>query len=226
MKQRNEIVSSLRIQFARFKLARYGNAEEIFTKYFQKKYWAGGGEETVSGASSTLEYTENIRRAIPELLTRLKVTSILDAPCGDFNWFSQIDLPPGVSYLGADIVAPLIKSNISKFEKANIKFQQLNIVSDKLPETDLWLCRDCLFHLSNADALSAIQNFRSSRTNYLLVTTHTQCKTNRDIPTGYFRELNLELPPFNFPKPLEYIDDWIEGFSERKIGLWRREDLK
>lgn len=45
------------------------------------------------------------------------------------------------------------------------------------------------------------------------------------MPTGSFRALNLELPPFDFCKPLLYIDDWIEGHPIRKLGLWEKQAL-
>jgi hypothetical protein len=35
--------------------------------------------------------------------------------------------------------------------------------------------------------------------------------------------LNFELPPFNFPKPLQYIDEkTVEpcGWTDKKLGLW------
>jgi len=52
-----------------------------------------------------------------------------------------------------------------------------------------------------------------------------ECTENTDIPTGYYRQLNLELPPFGFCKPMVYIDDWIEGYPVRKLCLWSRQAL-
>ena len=47
-----------------------------------------------------------------------------------------------------------------------------------------------------------------------------------DIPTGAGRELNLELEPFNFPPPLDAIDDWVTGYRPRKMALWSREQIE
>ena len=49
---------------------------------------------------------------------------------------------------------------------------------------------------------------------------------NSDIPTGAFRELNLQLPPFSLDKPLRVIDDWIEGHPVRRLGLWKPEVVR
>jgi hypothetical protein len=94
-----------------------------------------------------------------------------------------------------------------------------------LPQADLWLCRDCLFHLSYKDIAIAIQNFLTSDIRYILTSNHQNCTKNKDITTGSFRLLNLELPPFNLGKPIMVIDDWIEGFPERQLCLWERNTL-
>ena len=101
----------------------------------------------------------------------------------------------------------------------------LDIRHDALPPTDLWICRDVLFHLSSADIYSTLSNFVDSGIEYVLFTTHPQCRRNRDIPTGAFRQLNLEIKPFNFPEPALRIDDWIEGMAVRQICLWRRDGI-
>ncbi len=88
----------------------------------------------------------------------------------------------------------------------------------------MWLCRDCLFHLSNHDILLVIENFFRSNVKYLLTSTHSNCE-NEDIQTGSFRQLNLQKEPFNFGKPIALIEDWIEGYPVRHLALWEREVL-
>ncbi|MCZ6717316.1 MAG: class I SAM-dependent methyltransferase, partial [Gammaproteobacteria bacterium] len=104
-------------------------------------------------------------------------------------------------YIGVDIVAPLIAASQEKFGNENTRFVHLDIISQKLPDADLWLCRDCLFHLSYDDIFSVIGNFLNSDIRYLLTSTHPECDRNIDIPTGHFRLLNMELPPFSFCRP-------------------------
>ncbi|PJB64155.1 MAG: glycosyl transferase [Armatimonadetes bacterium CG_4_9_14_3_um_filter_66_14] len=207
----------------RLRFRAFRDAEQLFTHYYTVNRW--GNKESVSGAGSTLEYTENIRRGIPRLTERLGVKTILDAPCGDYNWFSHIPRAKGPTYVGGDIVEPLVRRNQEVFGDATTCFRQLDVIRDELPAAELWLCRDCLFHLSNADVFLTIANFLRSDVRYWLTSTHPECEQNMDIPTGSFRLLNLELPPFGFCKPQVTLDDWIEGFPARLLGIWEREEL-
>jgi hypothetical protein len=208
----------------RRRLARIGNAKQVFLHHYEVNAW--DNEESVSGPGSTVAYTENIRKEIPRLVKKLGVSSILDAPCGDFNWFRMIEWETNISYIGGDIVEPLVESNQRLYENQTTKFINLDIVQDRLPAADLWLCRDCLFHLSNRDVLLVLDNFLKSDIRYLLTSIHPDCDKNADIPTGSFRLLNLQLPPFRFGKPLQVMDDWIEGYPVRELVLWERETLK
>jgi hypothetical protein len=198
--------------------------KEVFSHYYEVNAW--GNEESVSGSGSTIQYTENIRKMIPQLVNDLGVLVILDAPCGDYNWFRMIDWEREITYVGGDIVEALVERNQSNYGNSNTKFINLDIVHDVLPRADLWLCRDCLFHLSNCDILSVINNFLNSDIRYMLTTTYPNCDRNINIPTGSDRLLNLQLPPFSFGKPIRVIDDWIEGYSVRQLALWEREALR
>ncbi len=160
------------------------------------------------------------------MINKYQLKTILDAPCGDYNWFRLVERGNHVKYIGGDIVEPLIEKNNECYSSDNTAFIVLDICNDKLPQADMWLCRDCLFHLSHEDIRKVIKNFLSSEVPYLLTSIHTKCTANKDIFTGNFRLLNLELPPFNFCQPILYIDDWIEGFPERKLGLWSKEMLE
>jgi Methyltransferase domain len=200
---------------------RTGQRQRVFSKIVEGNAW--GSAESVSGPGSTLEYTENIRREIPTILRDRKIKSMLDAPCGDYNWARHLPRD-GITYIGADIVPALIKAN-AKYTDSTTSFRVLDIIEEPLVEVDLWLCRDCLFHLSNADIRKALANFRKSRIKYLLTTSHWQATANRDIKIGGFRLLNLELPPFSFPKPRAAITDFIDGYPPRILGLWHRDDI-
>ena len=197
--------------------------EQLFSHYYETGLW--NSEESASGPGSTLEYTENIRREIPLLIERLGIRKILDAPCGDYNWFQSIPRSDDVEYIGGDIVKALVKHNQDVHGNRNTRFVHIDILMDKLPEADLWLCRDCLFHLSNEDVFLAFRNFLNSGMRYLLTSTHTECMENTDIPTGRFRELNLERAPFNLGIPAVAMDDWVEGFPVRKLALWERDQV-
>ena len=194
--------------------------KKIFTSHYLNNIW--GSEESVSGLGSTLEYTSHIREEIPKLLEFYKIKVLLDAPCGDYNWFQTLNRPADVKYIGGDIVEELVIQNQIKYSNSNTKFIHLDITSNPLPPADLWLCRDCLFHFSYEDIFKTISNFLKSDIKYILTSIHTECTQNTDISTGDARQLNLELFPFLFPKPILYMKDWIPGFTVRSLGLWTK----
>lgn len=195
----------------------------VFPWYYDKNVCKD--TETVSGPGSTVRYTKNIRAKLPGLIKDLKVRTILDAPCGDFNWFRLVELPKDVYYIGGDIIRPLIVKNQALYGNADRTFVCIDITKDKLPDADIWICRDAFIHFSDEYIFLSVRNFINSSIRYILTTSYTESGKNRDIPTGFFRLLNLELPPFNFPKPILTIDDWVDGYPVRKLCLWERQAL-
>ncbi|MHB1100402.1 MAG: hypothetical protein ACYCZR_12685, partial [Burkholderiales bacterium] len=109
-----------------------GNKQEFFSKMYETKLW--GSEESASGPGSTLEYTENIRKELPRLFNDLGVESILDAPCGDYNWFRHVQRSPSIRYHGADIVSALIAKNQDVYGNQCTSFSVVDIRTDRLPE--------------------------------------------------------------------------------------------
>ena len=201
-----------------------GAAKGVFQDHYETNFWANA--ESVSGAGSTVEYTANIRKMIPQIVEELGNKVILDAPCGDYNWLRMIEWKTPITYTGGDIVKPLVKRNRALYESDGRTFIDLDILDDPLPPADLWLCRDCLFHLSERDIFLALDNFLKSDITYILTSNHSDCDINFDIPTGSFRLLNLQLPPFCLGKPIRLIDDWIEGYPVRHLALWSRQSVK
>lgn len=196
------------------------NTAEIFTEYYKTNFWQN--PETLSGDGSTSEYTETLRKQLPILFAKLEVATLLDAPCGDYNWFQHVLRPTGLQYTGGDIVGELIERNNQIFSNETTRFVTLDIITDKLPPAQLWMCRDVLFHFSNEDIFKTLSNLVRSDIDYFLTSSHTEVRENEDIPTGWFRLLNLREPPFNFPEPILEINDYVKGFPVRKMGLWTR----
>lgn len=178
----------------------------------------GGLPETACGGGSTLAATEHLRGRLPATLRYLRVRSLLDAPCGDFNWMSRVNLGD-ITYVGADYSAQnlIAASNRSSSQV----FHQLDIITDALPQADAMLCRDFHQHLPTEMAVAALRNFIASGTRWLLATSHSN-EVNTDIAeAGDFRPINLMRAPFNFPKPVAAIDD--PPGSGRILGAWSRE---
>lgn len=199
---------------------RGANAEAIFREIYERNLW--GDSESVSGRGSTLGRTTVIRRELPALLFEVGARSILDAPCGDFNWMQYTELGQ-VTYIGADVVPSLINRNRQLYGSDGKEFVTLDITRDSLPRVDVILCRDCFIHFSFRDIRAALANFKKSNSEYLFVTTHTEVREHRNIATGEGRNVNLRLPPFNFPEPLKIV---VENAEFGKcLGVWRLEEL-
>lgn len=180
---------------------------ETFTEIFQKNLWAS--PESVSGGGSEMQNTEVIRRELPVLLQKFGITSILDIPCGDWNWMKSVDLC-GASYIGADIVPDLIERNKANYP--NVDFRVLDLTSDSLPKVDLIFVRDCLGHLSNDNVSLALRNCQESGSKYLLATSFTKWDMNPDIQNGGWKCINLMIPPFQL-NPIYLInEDCKEGY--------------
>jgi hypothetical protein len=194
-------------------------ARARFSYIFQTNLW--GGKDSVSGWGSDQSQTAVVRAELPDLLSDLEVSSLLDAPCGDLHWIKQIELPIH-KYIGADIVPRLIASNRENFGTDRRQFLCADLRNDDLPRVDAILCRDCLVHLSFRDGLAAIRNIVRSGATYLLTTSFPDETENRDIFTGDWRRLNLERPPFNFPPPIKSIVEATYPEHGRKcLSVWK-----
>lgn len=192
-----------------------------FDRIYKENLW--GSSESLSGGGSTLWSTRQIRIDLPILFKKLGIKTLLDAPCGDLNWISTMDLN-GINYIGADIVPALIANSRKKHPDRDLRV--LNIVSDPLPSADLILCRDCLGHLCFTEIFLALHNMIRSGSRYLL-TTHfavTVTDKNRDIRTGGWRPINLEKEPFHLPPPgeilLEHFKSKKGQFEDKSLALW------
>jgi SAM-dependent methyltransferase len=216
----------IRRKIAVSKILSLPTPEERFTWIYENDYWQS--KESVSGTGSTLKYTANLRKELPPLFSKFGIQSILDAPCGDFNWMSRLLAEVDVRYIGGDIVKPLIRSLNERHGSDRVSFVHLDLISGTFPSADLMICRDCLFHLSYADTQAVLKNFIASGIPYLLTTSHKNNGTvvNCDIQTGSFRVMDLFASPYNFPTdPLVRIDDWVAPDPEREMCLWRREQV-
>lgn len=188
---------------------------KIFRDIYENNTW--GSDETKSGVGSELKYTIEIRKELSLLFKELKTESLLDIPCGDVNWIQSMDLH-GIRYVGCDIVPEAISRCRRLMPCAS--FFVADIVSDELPMCDTILCRDCLVHLCDGDAVMAIENMKKSGALYLVATTFPHIRNNSDCRTGGWRPINLELFPFNMGKPVRIIDEG--GFwTDKSLGVWK-----
>jgi hypothetical protein len=206
----------------------------MFSNIYESRAWGDG--ETVSGPGSTLEYTAAFRDDLARLLRELGTRTLLDVPCGDFNWMGEVvrgielGIERGIElYIGADVVPGLIERNQIRHADPARTFLHLDITAGPLPQADVILCRDCLVHFSLEDVDSALRCIKESGATWLITTTFTGPRENEDIPTGYWRPLNLERPPFNFPPPLRLIDEKCQrgdgAYADKHLALWKIAEL-
>jgi hypothetical protein len=197
---------------------------EAFRYAYRTNLW--GGAASPSGPGSDLDQTAQLRLTLPELCRRLGVRTLLDLPCGDGHWMAAVALPD-IRYVGADLLPEVAARAAARSPDRH--FLSLDLTVSALPPADLLLCRDCLVHLSFGDIARAVANVRRAGIRYFLATTFPDEPTNRDITTGDWRPLNLEQPPFGFPRPVEILSEGCtEGggvFADKSLGLWRVADL-
>lgn len=206
--------------------------KEKFSEVYDKNLFAG--RKSRSGEGSDDVQTEIIRREIPKVIKDYHIKTFLDAPCGDWYWMSQT--PLGVEkYFGVDIVNSMIKKNQEKYGNSSTVFKSLNLTTDPLPSADLIFSRDCLVHLSYEDALNILKNFKKSGAKYLLTTTFTNRDKNSDLIDEhgnvlFWRTLNMQLSPFNFPDPILLINEGCTedngNYTDKCLGLWSLSDIK
>jgi hypothetical protein len=203
--------------------------KEIFQDVYTN--WRfGGWPESKSGGGSTLEETEDIRQQIKQLVKDKEIKSVIDVPCGDFNWMKDI-VYSFESYTGCDIVPELIADN-QKYANQIIKFQEFDITQNEISEADLLIVRDVIGHLSLEDGKKAITNILNSKCKYLLTTTwynlndenYNHENRNNTVTldaqwergAAAFYPVCLHSEPFNFPKPEFYIEEKpkVDGYDD------------
>ena len=194
---------------------------ERFERIFENNLW--GGEESKSGVGSTLDATTKLRAGLLEIIEATKCRVLVDCPCGDFNWISEIAAAVE-RYIGADVVAALIDKNNRRYATEKITFMTKDLTREALPQGDLFICRDCLVHLSFQNCRRAIENIKQSGAKWLIATTFTSLESNIDIEDGDWRALNMQASPFFFPSPVSTIvEDCTEAdgaYRDKSLGLW------
>lgn len=201
--------------------------KKLFTDKYKTNYW--GSLESVSGYGSEFIATTKIRKALPKIFSKLNITTLLDIPCGDFNWMRHVDMSYLKKYIGADIVTKLIEVNQSKYSSKKHFFVELDVINDTLPTVDMIFIRDCMVHITNKEIAKTISNIKKTKSKYLMATSYSSVTKNQDTHLGKWRPINLQIPPFSLPKPLLTIDtdyaDRGKYYSGNSMSIWDIKDL-
>ncbi|MDB2682719.1 class I SAM-dependent methyltransferase [Alphaproteobacteria bacterium] len=202
------------------------DTESVFTDIYKKNKW--GDEESISGPGSTLDETEHLRTELDALFKKLNLKTMVDLPCGDFNWFKEIDYK-FEKYIGCDIVQALIDENNEKYSDNHHFFQKLDCLTEEIPQCDLFFCRDLLIHFSNDDIFRFFDNILRSDIKWVMIS-HAVNHPNENIKTGQGRLVNLTAAPFNLPQPATIIMENAKVNNGRwkdirSMALWRKDDI-
>lgn len=207
--------------------------KEVFTSIYRANIW--GCDETRSGIFATQPLTQVVRNLLPHVFDALNIRTLLDAGCGDCNWMRFLPFDRFEKYTGIDLVEELISTVSTRYPGSNREFQCKDFTKDTLPKADAVLCRDCFAYLCLDDIKQAIKKFKASGATYLIATTYSHTASNTDFIIGdhlslkRYHPINLEKPPFSFPKPLLTIDEQsLDGMPvehKRYLALWKLEDL-
>ena len=184
--------------------------KDIFTEIYKMNYWKG--DQSISGTGSDISQVQEIIKQLNPLINKFNIKTVLDLPCGDFNWMKYVNLND-VNYLGIDIVEELITNNINMYSKKNIHFKTKNLIIDSIPKCDLIINRDCLVHFSFIDIYKSLQNIKQSQSKFLLTTTFP----------------NLDIIPFNFPEPKLVINENCTeenyAYEDKSLALYLIDEI-
>jgi hypothetical protein len=179
-------------------------------------------DETTNGPGSYLRNTEAVRAWLPHVFDRYHIESMLDVPCGDWNWMRHVDLT-NIEYTGWDVEPTTISQNQARFGYSHWHFECVNLLTvDRLPAVDLIFCRKFLTHLPNTAIRHVLDKFLDSGAHYLIADNYhaandVACPLDgghtgavgspTPLPGYYYRPVNLEADPFNLPGRVEAIDE-------------------
>jgi len=188
-----------------------------FSEVYRARMW--GSSESASGPGSERD-SGQVRHAIALLerfTAELKLRSIADVPCGDFNWMPLfLDAHPEVAYVGYDVAPDLIADNRRRFPGR--RFEVLDVTRQVPARADLLISKDMFNHLFERDVWAALENMTRSGARYLLLTTNGGFENSElsDAVPHASRYLNLEAEPYSLPEPL---------YGDHYMLLFRTEDV-
>ena len=187
----------------------------IFQDVYERNLWGSdSGSKFFSGIGSRGDAAKVYVRQMVELLRdhadeRGRPLTIVDLGCGDFQIGSALlERLPGMNYIGCDIVPELVAHNNAVYGNNKVRFHQLDLVSDDLPDGDVCLVRQVLQHLSNADIQSFFrradypwiyltEGHPAQRAGAVNPDKQAGHEVRFDWRTGRGRGVELACPPFN-----------------------------
>ena len=142
--------------------------QEAFTRIYLQDRWDDGQKASLnarfySGPGSAEEFGRPYAACISDFIAKNSIRSVVDLGCGDFRVGALIASPAISSYVGVDVVEPLIAENQRRYGNERISFQCLDIIADELPRADLCLVRQVFQHLSNKQIVQILDKLKAYR---------------------------------------------------------------
>jgi len=179
----------------------------VFSEIYEQSVWGGRPGDFYSGVGSDEQFVRAYREHLVAFFASLEahVLRVVDLGCGDFRVSRPLATPPGVDYVGIDVVPALVERNQRLYGKAGIAFLCRDITEDELPDGDVCLVRQVLQHLSNAEIERVLPKLRQYE--HVFITDHYPAddrgvRPNRDKRHGpdvrlqHGSALSLHEPPF------------------------------
>lgn len=166
-----------------------------------------GRRESASGPGSKLTAAAAASKFLLRKLRELPIRSVLDLGCGDWNWMQHLGFPhpiPGrhITYEGWESSQGLIDALRAKHGQDGVDFHVRDVSTEALPDVDLIIARDILFHMPPEMALRVVERIKQSG-KYLAAPSHMFLSNNGDFSEyldiegwGYFN-INLNIEPFS-----------------------------
>lgn len=190
----------------------------VFSDIYANNDWGEGTGPFHSGYGSDPANVTSYVQYVCDYVRAHQINRIVDLGCGDFRVGAQIVARCNAEYIGADIVVKLIDFNQHAHGSPRVSFKVVDLVDDELPDGDLYLLRQVLQHLSNAEISSVLSKLRD-RT-HVLVTEHfppisRKFIANIDKPHGagirtvFGSAIVIQESPFNIAEAIEVLNNPI-----------------
>jgi len=189
-----------------------------FEEIYNRRLWGQHGN-TLSGRGSSEAFTHNDSKFISKIISDKKVQSIVDI-CGDFAWQHKFLKNYKGEYLGVDISESCLNRISKSNQLSNVNFKQLDICHDDIPCSDLFICRDVLFHLSHDDILKFFNLLKKSKTEWVIVTSFNHSDQDYKSKQANACQHNLNLEPYNLIFEDKFFGyENIKGYEKKFLGL-------
>ena len=183
----------------------------IYLSNHWQNYFKLDLQKSRSGPGSNLNYTSDMSIELEKFFAEKNIKTILDIGCGDFIWMNLLlnKYYNYDKYLGLDIVDELIKNNNLKYSNDKISFKTFDLVKDEIPKGfDIILIRDVFIHLKNEQIVNFLNLLKNLDIKFFGVTSTPSLKKNNELKAvGRYRDINIEIEPFNLKNFLHKIDE-------------------